>query len=187
MKTFINALMILAVISFLGACNWGGGHEHAEGAEHEHEADHDHDGKHEGAVKPTASTGNFGEIISTDNASPANELPALLEGKETIVVKLTGEVKSVCQMSGCWMDVDIGDGEIVHVTFKDDAFVLPKNAAGKNTVIEGTATYEEIPVSMLKHLAEDEGKTQAEIDAITEPKLEYTFVAKGVILGENIF
>jgi hypothetical protein len=31
-------------------------------------------------------------------------------------------------------------------------------------------------------MAEDEGKTQEEIDAITEPKLEYTFVAKGVIL-----
>jgi len=37
---------------------------------------------------------------------------------------------------------------------------------------------------MLKHLAEDEGKSQEEIDAITEPKMEYTFVAHGVIIEE---
>jgi hypothetical protein len=84
------------------------------------------------------------------------------------------------------MDVDMGNGEIVHVTFKDDGFLLPKNAAGKKAVIEGVAAYEEIPVNMLKHLAEDEGKSQEEIDAITEPKMEYTFVAKGVILEENL-
>jgi hypothetical protein len=85
-------------------------------------------------------------------------------------------------MSGCWMDLAMDDDEIIHVTFKDDSFLLPKDAAGKTAIIEGVATYEEIPVDMLKHMAEDEGKTQEEIDAITEPKLEYTFVAKGVIL-----
>jgi hypothetical protein len=31
-------------------------------------------------------------------------------------------------------------------------------------------------------MAEDEGKSKEEIDAITEPLLEYSFVAKGVIL-----
>jgi hypothetical protein len=37
---------------------------------------------------------------------------------------------------------------------------------------------------MLKHMAEDEGKSQEEIDAITEPKMEYTFVAGGVIIKD---
>ena len=137
---------------------------------------------HEGAVKPTSSTGNFGETINADGAVTAASLPDLLEGKETVDVKLTGNIESVCQMMGCWMDVDIGDGEIVHVTFKDDTYLVPKDAAGKTVVMEGVGTYEEIPVKMLKHLAEDEGKSQEEIDAITEPKMEYTFVAKGVII-----
>ena len=59
--------------------------------------------------------------------------------------------------------------------------------AGKTAVIEGVATYEEVPVKMLKNLAEEDGKSQEEIDAITEPKMEYTFVAKGVLLGDGNF
>lgn len=189
MKYILNLIIVLAVVTFFGACNFEGDHQHAHDGEHdhEHEADHDHDGMHEGAVKPTSSTGNFGEIITLENAKPAQELPDLLEGKETVEVKLTGEVSSVCQMSGCWMDVDIGDEEIVHVTFKDDGFLMPKDAAGKTAVIEGVATYEEIPIKMLKHLAEDDGKSQEEIDAITEPKMEYTLVAKGVILEDKLY
>ncbi|PLX00828.1 MAG: DUF4920 domain-containing protein [Marinilabiliales bacterium] len=140
------------------------------------------EGKLEMALTPTSSTGNFGEEITADEAISANKLPELLEGKETVEVKLTGNVDAVCQMSGCWMDLAMDDDEIIHVTFKDDSFLLPKDAAGKTAIIEGVATYEEIPVDMLKHMAVDEGKTQEEIDAITEPKLEYTFVAKGVIL-----
>lgn len=142
----------------------------------------EHESNHETAVIPTSSTGNFGEDITADKAISAANLPELLKDKETVEVKLTGDVAAVCQMSGCWVDIDMGNDEIIHVTFKDDSFVLPKDATGKTAVIEGLATYEEIPVDMLRHLAEDDGKTREEIDAITEPKLEYTFVAKGVIL-----
>jgi hypothetical protein len=142
----------------------------------------DREEHHKGAVKPTTSTGNFGEVITTDGAVDASQLPKLLEGKETVELKLSGNIETVCQMMGCWMDVDMGDGEIVHVTFEDDKYLIPKDAGGKIVVMEGVGTYEEIPVKMLKHLAEDEGKSQEEIDAITEPKMEYTFVARGVII-----
>lgn len=174
MKRTFNILLTVAIVALFAACNCGG--------ENKQEAEGGHDGHHEGAVKPTASTGNFGASITSDNAMVASDLPLLLADKEEIEVKLVGNVAAVCQMTGCWVDVEIGDGEIVHVTFKDDGFLLPKDAAGKKAVIEGVATYEEISVNMLKHLAEDEGKTQEEIDAITEPAMEYTFVAKGVIL-----
>jgi hypothetical protein len=179
MKRFINFLVLIALVTFVTACDCGG--------ENKQEAEGGHDEHHESAVKPTSSTGNFGATITAEEALAATELPNLLAGKETIEVKLVGNVESVCQMSGCWMDVEIGDGETVHVTFQDDEFLMPKDAAGKKAVIEGVATYEEIPVSMLKHLAEDDGKTQAEIDSITEPAMEYTFVARGVILEEIIY
>lgn len=174
MKRTLNFILLLTIIAFLSACNCGG--------ENKQEAESGHDGHHENAVQPTSSTGNFGEMITSDNAMEAAMLPDLLTDKESLDVKLVGNVAAVCQMSGCWMDVEMSNGETVHVTFKDDAFVLPKDAAGKKAVIEGVATYEEIPVSMLKHLAEDEGKSQEEIDAITKPAMEYTLVAKGVIL-----
>ena len=178
MKRTIQLLSISMLVMLFTACNFT--------AEQHHHADGDHDG-HKEAVKPTSSEGNFGDAISADGAITASELPELLEGKETVEIKLVGDVESVCQMTGCWADVSIGDDEIVHVTFKDDGFLLPKDAAGKTAVIEGVASYEEIPVKLLKHLAEDEGKSQEEIDAITQPKMEYTFIAKGVILQDGIY
>ena len=178
MSRIIIALLALLVVGTFTACNCAGEEKQESSVETVH------DGHHANAVRPTSSTGNFGEEITADNAVAATELPALLEGKETVTVKLAGDVESVCQMTGCWMDIDIGNDETVHVTFKDDGFLMPMDAAGKRAVIEGVATYEEISVDMLKHLAEDEGKSQEEIDAITEPRMEYTLVAKGVILEE---
>lgn len=96
-----------------------------------------HDGHHANAVAPNSSTGNFGAIITAENAIAAGELPVLLASVDSIQVKLTGNIESVCQMTGCWMDMELGNGETVHVTFKDDAFLLPKDAAGKKAVIEG--------------------------------------------------
>lgn len=173
MKSFLNITLIFIVAAYSFSCCSG---------EEKHKTIHD--GKHEKAVKPSASTGNFGESITAENAINAVELPALLADKEKLSVKLTGEIDAVCQMTGCWMDVSIGEGETVHVTFKDDAFLMPKDAAGKTAIFDGEATYEELPVDYLKHLAEDEGKTQEEIDTITEPEMEYTFIAHGVIIQE---
>ena len=174
MKYFINLSFIVLIAIYSFSC-----------CSDETKEETVHDGKHENAVKPTSSTGNFGAEITAENAIPASELPGLLVDKEQVNAKLAGDIQAVCQMSGCWMDVAMDNGEIIHVTFKEDAFVLPKDAAGKSTVIEGVGSFEEIPVSMLKHLAEDEGKSQEEIDNITEPKMEYVFVAHGVIIKGN--
>lgn len=149
---------------------------------HENKTGSFHDGHHANAEQPLSSTGNFGASISAENAIAAAELPVLLASADSIRVKLTGNIESVCQMTGCWMDIEIGNGETVHVTFKDDAFLLPKDAAGKKAVIEGIGQREELSVDYLKHLAEDEGMSQEEIDAINEPRMEYTFIASGVII-----
>jgi hypothetical protein len=46
----------------------------------------------------------------------------------------------------------------------------------------GFSIREEHSVEFLKHLAMDAGKSQAEIDAITEPKTRVLFIAEAVIL-----
>lgn len=168
MRTFFYMLAVTLLIIFSSCCN--------------QDDKKVHDSKHETAEAPTSSIGNFGEDITVDDAISTTMLPELLVGKEMVDIKLTGNVSAVCQMSGCWVDIDMGNDEIIHVTFKDDSFLLPKDATGKTAIIEGIASFEEVSVDMLKHIAEDEGKSQEEIDAIMEPKLEYTFVAKGVIL-----
>jgi hypothetical protein len=44
------------------------------------------------------------------------------------------------------------------------------------------AYLEEVSVDDLKHYAEDAGKSQEEIDAITESEMAYTFVAEGALI-----
>ena len=89
-------------------------------------------------------------------------------------------------MKGCWMTVKTGETETMRVTFQDYGFFVPKDSvSGRNTIFEGKAFKSVTSVEMLKHYAQDEGKSSDEIKAITEPKEEYTFVATGVLIEET--
>jgi hypothetical protein len=96
--------------------------------------------------------------------------------------KVTGQVASVCQMSGCWMTLKLTDGQTMRVTFKDYGFFVPKNISGKTVVIEGQALVKETSVKTLQHYAEDAGKSKAEIAKITQPEKALNFVATGVVV-----
>ena len=125
---------------------------------------------------------HYGAKITPDGAKPASELPALMKKKKELNVKITGPVLEACKVKGCWMMVDLGNGQKMRVSFKDYAFFVPKNSGGKTAVMEGVATWQETTVKELKHYAKDAGKSQAEIDAIKEPLRELVFEAKGVII-----
>jgi hypothetical protein len=84
------------------------------------------------------------------------------------------------------MEVAMPNGEAMTVFMKDHAFAVPlENCEGKSTVVSGEAFYKELSVAYLKHLAEDAGKTAAEIASITEPKKVLAFTATGVIISEG--
>ena len=82
------------------------------------------------------------------------------------------------------MDLDMGNNEVIKVSFKDYAFVIPIESQGKTATVEGFAKKELISVELLQHYAEDAGKTPEEIAAITEEEYIYTFEAKGVVIEE---
>jgi len=124
----------------------------------------------------------FGENITIEKVADARRLPSLMESTQQKDVKLIGEVVNVCQMSGCWLDIDIGNNQVVHVTFKDEAFVVPKDLAGRMVMIDGIASTEILSVDMQKKIAADEGKPQTEIDNIQNPVTEYYFEAKGLAI-----
>ncbi len=127
----------------------------------------------------------FGEKISLEGAINPEEFLAAIENNDSIPAKLSTEILATCKMKGCWMDVALGDESVMKVTFKDYGFFVPKEgAAGKETVIEGYAKTVETDVETLKHYAMDAGKSQEEIDKITEPKQEIAFVATGVIIKD---
>lgn len=128
------------------------------------------------------SSGNFGENITKKGAVSVKKIPAKMKDSGELEIKVKGKITEVCQAKGCWMTLDMGNDELIRVKFKDYGFFVPKDAAGKTAVIDGIAKKEIIGVGELKHLAEDAGKSQQEIDAITESKEELTFMAKGVII-----
>jgi len=124
----------------------------------------------------------FGDSISVDGAIAADQLAAKLSGKDSIQVKLSGTIDEVCQKKGCWMNMNIGKGEMMRVRFKDYAFFVPKDAAGKSVFIEGYAYTDTTSVAELKHYAEDAGKTKEEISKITKPEVSISFEANGVLI-----
>ena len=129
-----------------------------------------------------ANTGMiFGEKTTADGAMPVSELPGKLNGSKPADVKVTGKVKEVCKAEGCWLKMETTDGAMM-IKMKDHKFLVPLSMNGKTIVVDGTATLKETSIDMLKHYAEDAGKTKAEIDAITQPKKEITMQAKGILV-----
>ena len=127
---------------------------------------------------------SYGERITEDGAQPMAELPTLLAGKDSVKLKLVGEISDVCQVKGCWMDMQTADGQPVKVRFKDYAFFVPKTTKGKTTIVEGWAYKQTVPVDELRHYAEDAGKSKAEIAAITQPQEALRFEADGVLIKQ---
>lgn len=123
-----------------------------------------------------------GETITESGAIPATELATKLENKEEMPAKVTGVVESVCKAAGCWMKVKTNDGQTMRVTFKDYGFFVPKDITGKTVIFEGVAKVKTTSVAMLKHYAEDGGKSKEEIAKITVPEKAIGFVANGVIV-----
>ena len=125
---------------------------------------------------------SFGEEVTIEKAADVTRLPMMLEGKSEAPLKLIGRVENVCQSEGCWLDLDLGNGQLLHVTFKDEAFVVPKDITGKTILMNGVASKEVIPVDMAKKIARDEGKSQTDINKITAPVIEYSYEASGVVI-----
>ncbi|MCD8529049.1 MAG: DUF4920 domain-containing protein [Chitinophagales bacterium] len=124
----------------------------------------------------------FGKPITLDGAIASNAFFDNFTDGDSVEMKLTGQINKVCKKKGCWMTINLPENQELLVQFKDYGFFVPLNADGRTATIEGWAFKEVRPVEELKHYAFDEGKTQEEIDAITEPEVSYSFIADGVIL-----
>ena len=123
----------------------------------------------------------FGKKITEKGAIAANKVASALKGSEPAEIKVTGKVKEVCKAEGCWLKMETANGDMM-IRMKDHSFFVPVSMQGKTIVVEGTASVKETSVDMLKHYAEDAGKSKEEIAAIKEPKKEITMQAKGILV-----
>jgi len=124
----------------------------------------------------------FGDTINEEGAIKGSELMGFMLDKDSANVKFSATISEVCQKKGCWMDVDLGNGDLMTVRFKDYAFFMPKDASGKTAVMDGYCNRTIESVDWLKHKAEDAGKPQSYIDSIVAPDTTYEFMANGVII-----
>lgn len=169
-----KTVIAFAVISFITACNKKENNE--QGA----------------IVNETVDSLNyqsFGAEITAKNALSKEEMLSQyqsLKVGDTLNVKFASEINKTCKKKGCWMTLDLTDEKQAFIKFKDYAFFVPKEGAEQHkTIVSGKAFISETSVDDLKHYAKDAGKSEEEIEAITEPKVEYGFMADGVLIAEN--
>lgn len=126
----------------------------------------------------------YGAKVQTANAIDIAQIPAQLATNESFQTKVKGKVLDVCPKKGCWLTLAVNDSTTAMVKMKDYGFFLPVAAKGKTIVLEGEVSMITTPVAELQHYAKDAKKSQAEIDAITQPKKEIRFTASGITIVE---
>jgi hypothetical protein len=127
----------------------------------------------------------YGDKISPDGAVHINDVVAKLkDGGEVADTKIKAKIVEVCPKKGCWLKLELNNGETAMVKMKDYGFFLPLNAKGKTVVIDGDVKMKTTSVAELKHYAEDAKKSKEEIDAIKEPQKEIRVLAKGIVIVE---
>lgn len=142
--------------------------------------------KEQVAVAPTAFP-SFGVQIDETKVISATEMSekyADMKTADTLQTKFVAIVTEVCQSKGCWMRLELQDGQETMVRFKDYGFFMPKDIKGKEVIVNGLAFVEEMSVKDQKHYAEDGGKSTDEIAKITTAKKTLGFEADGVLLKE---
>ncbi len=80
-------------------------------------------------------------------------------------VTTEGKVTAVCQAMGCWMEIVDAAGE-AHVRMSGHKFFIPKTAAGRRAVVQGTVLPRPDNGEREQEAAEATGKTvKVELDA----------------------
>lgn len=124
----------------------------------------------------------YGKAFKVASVQTPEQLAAKMEKTTTLPdVVVKGPIAQVCQAEGCWLKLKNVAGEDMLVKFKGHSFLVPKDLTGTATVF-GTATKKTISVEEQRHMAEDAGKSDAEIQAINTPKTEVRIESTGIVV-----
>lgn len=135
------------------------------------------------SAQPKTNVTSYGDVITADGAISTAELVKKMATTDSLATKVECEIITSCTKKGCWMTVQMPEGEKMMVRFKDYGFFVPvKGLEGKHAVMQGYASKETTDVATLRHYAEDAGKSKEEIAKITEPETSLMFLADGVLI-----
>ncbi|MCS7034814.1 MAG: DUF4920 domain-containing protein [Phycisphaerae bacterium] len=127
---------------------------------------------------------SFGTAIDPSApATPAGKLLADLKSFEGKPVRVSGVISKVCQRKGCWLQISEGGRELfVKFTCPIEGKLIPSEAVGKEAIVEGQLAIKEISEEDARHIAEEAGKSEAEVNAIVGPQRQVTLNSPGAIV-----
>ncbi|MDT0689534.1 DUF4920 domain-containing protein [Salegentibacter sp. F188] len=117
------------------------------------------------AKQEEKSYSSFGGEVAVEESIDRIKMRQLYENLavgDSVDVTFNTDVNSVCKKKGCWMKLDLAEGEEIMVKFRDYGFFVPKDLVNEEVIVQGKAYITEVPVQELKHYAEDAGKSEAE-------------------------
>lgn len=126
--------------------------------------------------------------FTPDGAVSMTDMMNKLEATGSFEGKVNAKLAGVCQTAGCWVTLENPNGEPIRVFFGAHDFFVPTDTeVGKEVVLEGATEVDTFTIEFQKHLLDDEiaaGETvsQDAYDAITEDKIQMSFVASGILL-----
>jgi hypothetical protein len=145
--------------------------------------DHSHNQNAATAEAAAPSQEFYGEKFDLALTSiPVSSLQASLEGKDSLDTVIEGVIDQTCPNAGCWLNLRKDDGTVQKITTDHVFFVPLEGCEGLKAKARGKAFYSEISVEDQQHYAREEGKSEEEIAAITEPMKKLSFVATGVMI-----
>jgi len=113
------------------------------------------------SVAALCAAEKFGKGLTLKDATPVATLLGTPDDYVGKVVQVKGKVAEVCQMMGCWLQIQDGD-KAIRFKVKDGEIMFPKNSGGKSAVAEGVLKKIELnqqqAVAYAKHEAEERGQ-----------------------------
>lgn len=86
---------------------------------------------------------NFGAQVDSTGAVLVSQLIEEMGNAPKLDIKVKGKIVEVCQEMGCWLKMDLGNGEFLMVNFHDQDFTIPKESQGKEVIVDGTVVNSE--------------------------------------------
>ena len=127
----------------------------------------------------------FGQAFEFDTLKDKKEIwqkYTHMAVSDTLNIQFKSKVKEVCKVKGCWMVVELPEGEQAMIRFKDYGFFMPSDIVNKEVILNGIAFVEEMSVEDQRHFAKDAGKNSSDISKINTPKRTFSFEASGVLV-----
>lgn len=127
----------------------------------------------------------YGKDITLEEKTGISEILSNPESYLGEKVLIEGEIITVCENMGCWMEVANEEGDKIRVKVKDGEIVFPKEGIGKTALVEGEVYKieldEEEARDFYEHMAE-ESSQEFDPSTITGPVTIYQVKGFGAVI-----